>query len=480
MKKPFPLYTALLLFSTIFVFFSSCKKINEATLLGGGLVPEVDNINTFDTILDAQTNNRLLEDTGKLAYADPVALGTITADPEFGQTTASVYFQLLPPAYGRSPFTGTNPVVDSVILSLDFVGSYGDVNTPQTVHVYEMANTDRFHDSTYYTFYEEDFEFKGGELGRAELVMSRMKDTITVVETDTVKVANQLRIHLDKAFGQQLASYDSATVYRNDTLYKNALRGLALTTDAGIGNGLAYFSLSNTAKTRLTVYYKAANDTATKTVVFTHALRSNGATGGQANLIKRQPGGGWAASLGDDSSTKDETLYIQSAPGSAAYITIPKLDSFDNKLIHRAELIVTRIPSMLDNIFTPPTQLFVDRITTANGKDSAFVFPEFLIITNGVPQYNFASAGGKLLADGTYRFNITKVVQDVLTGNLANPTLRLYAPFDTRPLNPALSPASPVFAQAIPYPAYGRVVLAGGNYSNQDNRLRLRIVYSNL
>jgi hypothetical protein len=41
----------------ILISLISCRKINEATTLGGGLIPIVDNIYTFDTTLEVQAFN---------------------------------------------------------------------------------------------------------------------------------------------------------------------------------------------------------------------------------------------------------------------------------------------------------------------------------------------------------------------------------------------------------------------------------------
>jgi hypothetical protein len=93
--------TSLALFLCSLVLLLSCRKINEATTLGDDLVPEVDNINTFETTFPVETNNVLLNDTAKLIYDDPVALGNITDDPEFGKTNAAVYFQINPRVTAR-------------------------------------------------------------------------------------------------------------------------------------------------------------------------------------------------------------------------------------------------------------------------------------------------------------------------------------------------------------------------------------------
>jgi hypothetical protein len=481
---------SLALFLCSLVLLLSCRKINEATTLGDDLVPEVDNINTFDTTFSVETNNVLLTDTARLVYDDPVALGNITDDPEFGKTNAAVYFQINPRAYGTYPFTSKeNLIIDSVVLSLSYIAGYGDTNSMQTVRVFEVAPTSPFNDSTFYTFNEQDFETTGTELGSASFSIRSLRDSFPVIRKDTQRVGNQLRIRLDNALGERFASYVATNgangAYYNDTVFKSLFRGLAIKADEGTGNGLAFFSLANTEKTRLTIYYKATknNTIDTAQVDFSHNLRflrpQVSSRGGQANTIRRQPAGGWAAYL-SNGLPLDDKLYIQSTPGVGGYgfIRIPALDTLQNKLIHRAELIVTRIPSAFDNLFAAPRQLFIDKINATD--DSAFILDEFIIQTQQGPSYNYNSFGGRLQGDNTYRFNLTATVQDVLTGKEPNNRFRIYAPFETRPYNTETNPASTTFIQAIPLPAFGRVVLAGGNYADPGMQLRLRVIYSKL
>jgi hypothetical protein len=132
----------------------------------------------------------------------------------------------------------------------------------------------------------------------------------------------------------------------------------------------------------------------------------------------------------------------------------------------------------MDNFFTAPTQLFLDKINTTN--DSAFLLDEFIVQTQQGPSYNYNSFGGKLRGDDTYRFNLTTSVQDVLTRREPNYRYRIYAPFDTRPFDVSIQPPVTRFIQAIPLPAYGRVVLAGGNYADPGMQMRLLVIYSNL
>ena len=117
----------------------------------------------------------------------------------------------------------------------------------------------------------------------------------------------------------------------------------------------------------------------------------------------------------------------------------------------------------------------LDRINKTG--DTAFLLDKDLITTEqGSVGYNLF--GGTLKSDGTYRFNVTRYIQGILTRKEPNDTLRIYAPLRT-----TLYDASRGFKVTLPVSnriAEGRVVLAGGNHPDPKLRLRLRIIYSNL
>ena len=475
-KLSLSLSPLVFILSTI-VLFSSCRRINEATELGGDLVPEVDNVTTFETTFETISDNFILNDTAKLAYADPVALGHISSDPEFGQTTANVYFNISAPSYGTYPFSSKEGlVVDSVVLSMSYSGFYGDTNALQTVRVFEIPQSSTFTDTVLYRFTDSDFEV-GAQLGSATFAIRNLNDSITLIHRDTTRTANVLRIRLDEELGLRFAAFDTARNFNggfyNDSLFKTLFKGLAVKAEANGGNGLAYFNLSDAAKTNVTVYYRATRGTIKDTarVVFAHSRN------GQANIINRTPGGNYAATVGN-SNNNESQLYIQSTPGSVATIRIPSLDTFSNNVIHRAELIVTRIRSNMDQIFTPPSQLFLDRINRT-GDSASVLNKDFPLIPN--EPLNWEGFGGNLLRDDTYRFNITRHVQDIITRDSSNTSLRLYAPVETSlyatyggGIN--WKPTVPVNVRV----AEGRVVVGGGSHPDPNIRMRLRIVYSKL
>ncbi|MFN2437679.1 MAG: DUF4270 family protein [Chitinophagaceae bacterium] len=475
-----------ILFSSFVAFFiilsfNSCKKINEATQLGDDLIPPIDNVNTFEISLKTITNNSLFNDSTKLRFTDDVALGHISNDSEFGRTSASVYFNILPVIPPGSspkiyPFFNkdSNLVIDSVILSLSYRGNYGDSNSMQTVRVFEIAQTSNFSDDSGYKFTQPDIQTTGGQLGAKTFAINTLNDSVQLIrKKDTTRVGNVLRIPLNKTLGERFALYDTSNSsiggYRSDSIFFRLFRGLAVKADA-TGNGLAYFNLSDQAKTKLIVYFRVTKNgiTDTTSTDFYHL------TNGQANIINRSPANGYASYL-NNTTADDDKIYLQSEPGSLASIKIPGLDTLRNHIIHRAELIISMLPSSPDNKFIAPPALFLDKITSP---DSAYsILDDVAASSDG--SVNFGVFGGLLKLNNTYRFNITRHVQSIITKKDPNSTLRLYAPLRTI-IYTTTELTSKREVSVLPQIAFGRVVLAGGSFADPSLQMRLRVVYSKL
>lgn len=462
---------ALFLFGFV-LFLFSCTKLNEPTELGGDLIPAVDNVNTFDTSLTVAADYHLFNDSSKNLISDKMALGQIT-DPVFGNTTADMYFNLSSKVYSTSPFTSKDSVlgIDSVVLSLAYTGAYGDTTAGSqlSVSVSEILQNNDFNDTTLYRFNHQGFT-TGAVFGTKTFSIASLKDTQTLIrKTDTTKVVNVLRIRLDNSLGQMLSQYDTTGngAYKSDSLFRATFRGLAVkTTSAGNPGTLAYFNLTD-ANTSLTVYYRKKNNgTDTASATFVHSNYS------QANSILRTASGEFLANL---NKTSPEKLYIQSSPsGSYVAINVPGLTNFPNKVIHRAELIAYRVPSAADAVLTAPTSLLLDHKGLT---DTAHLFDSDVQI-GSTGSLDFRLFGGALHSDNSYRFNITRYVQGIVTRKEANDTLRLYAPLRSNLYSRTLGQfiSVPLLANI----AEGRVVLAGDAYPDPALRLRLRIIYSNL
>lgn len=482
------------LLSVVFLLlFFSCTKINESTQLGDDLIPAVDNVNTFDTTISLVAAYHSFNDTSQHFISDNMALGKIN-DPVFGTATADMYFNLSSGAsgtsYGAYPFGANKDSVqgiDSVILSLSYQGAYGDtLGSNVTVRVSEITPSNNWNDTLLYRFTTDGFA-TGSVLGTKSFSIPSLRDSISVLRKgdSTTKVANVLRIPLDKSLAVKLMSFDTSSAnpltggYANDSAFRKLFRGLAVKTTTASGMGaFAYFNLYDLTKTQLIVYYRQKTTSNTvdsaASAVFVHSVY------GQANSIIRNPGGEYLANTDKPAA---QNFYLQSSPsGSYVSIKIPDFEKFPNKVIHRAELIANQVADPYSSYFTVPNLLFLDHKGPYGGTatDTAYFFEKDIPTTTG-GGFDYASFGGTVKSDNAYHFNITRYLQGLVTLKDRNDSLRLYAPIRAYDFEPSTK-----LLLAYPYnnildnAAKGRVVLAGPRYADSTKRLRLRIIYSNL
>ena len=145
-------------FSFISVINWGCSKL-DVTDIGGDLLPAVDNVNTFDTVLTINTTQGIFTDTPTITRQEDHVLGKISNDPLFGTTTANVFMQLKPTFYPFFFGTNTKDTInnslapgtrfDSVVLCLSYRGFWGDSTQPVNLQVKEIALNNGKWDSLY-------------------------------------------------------------------------------------------------------------------------------------------------------------------------------------------------------------------------------------------------------------------------------------------------------------------------------------------
>jgi hypothetical protein len=455
----------------------------------------VDNINTFDTILTIEAYNdtfSILTDTTKYNTNYTHFLVHIENDPFFRKTDAKLFLELLPPS---AKYTFINRpdslTIDSVVLVLDYVETYGDTMASQTVNVYEIPQTSDFGDTSY-TMRKSDFG-KAGLLGSRTFQPTGLNDSVKVYQDTT---ANQLRIRLDDAFGQRLLNYDTVTAnghinaYLSDSTFRENFKGFAL--ESVSGNAIMGFNLEG-ANTKLAIYYKDDNNSADPTKADTAVAYFSFATNLKsvaANYIVRDYSGTpLAATANGVNGTPDDFVYIQSTPGSFATIKIPGLAGLNNSVIHRAELIMEQVYDITDTLF-PPTNLYLDAYDPSISTfrtipyDVAFdVSGNSNLGSFGIAPVNTKDPSGNNIKN--WRFNLTRYVQHVVNDTEPAYDLRLFEPlyvselYGTGTLNSTSpKPTIPVNSAA----GKGRVRLAGNTGIGDTNpqKMRLRIVYSKI
>ncbi len=485
--------TKLPLAFTGLVFFSllswQCTKI-DTTTLGSGLIPAVDNVTTFDTLLNIIPNNIDSVPFGKecanIYPNDDHVLGYIGNDPYFGTSKATIFTELKPPIFPfYLPGKTTDRTLDSIVLVLSYKQTYGDALLQQSVEVREINVTGPkgfIPDSSTCTVYP----VKPLVLGSLLYTPARLTDSVKGFRSNT---KNVLRIKLSAAFGQKFLSPDSSvtSAFYSDSLFRDFFKGFAILPGA-TGNALSYFNLSDT-NTRLALYYKVKNAAGTIDTTVTN-FRFNIAAN-STNNIERTRG---ASEIFNASNTRsnpagDNFIYIQTSPGSSAQLTIPSLTGLSNRIVHRAELIIEQVtPTAIDKLLTPPPFLFLDLKDSANG--AYHPLPCDFNIVNNQPDIGtyggFRSLVKNASGDSVSRFTfvISRYVQRVITNHRTNAVLRLRAPDYVRIPTPYFDDCNFPIQQlifALNNIAFGRLKLVGGNaVSTVVNRIRLRIIYSRL
>ena len=480
----------LFCFSLLFII-SSCKKLNEASEIGSGVIPGADGVNTFDTSLSILAYNHIFEGTKDSAIAitsllQDQILGNIFNDPLFGKTNAKMFLQLQPQSYPWS-FSGIynrdSLYIDSVVLVLGWNASYGDTNAPQKVNVKEISQFSEFRVDTLLTI-RDPGPSATTLLGTKNFIPSSLKDSVKAFQDTTT---GQLRIRLDNSFGRRLLDYDTTNAYKSDSAFNSYFKGFAIEPDQSFGNALMAFGIYNNPHTSLAIYYRytkgGQDDTAVNYFLFKPGFSAN------HNYVNRFDFAGTPLLTASNTPAEDDLVYLINTPGSYATVKIPALGNLYNTVVHRAELIVEQVNDPLAITFTPPDGLMLD-VYDSTLKDYKFIPYDFNPDRDGNVNPGFGLYGRNTV-DGVgkpivvWKFDITRYVQNILTKQEPLHDFRLYATQTAYAWlkNGVLSNSggytpTPVGANVNSRFVFGRVMVGGGNHPTQ--RMRLRIVHTKI
>jgi len=482
-------FAFILCFSLIFTFFS-CKKINEATTLGGDIIPGADGVNTFEINLPVEAYNGLFDgitDSISMSGSEDHFLGNISLDPLFGKTNAKIFLELKPSFNsGKWTFSGiVNPDslhLDSVVMVLGWHGTYGDSTLPQRVRVYEMDQSNDFRYDTAYQIREQVFTYSN-LLGSKDVIPASLRDSIKAFRDTT---ANQLRIKLSDAFGNRIlkgTGYDSSGAYASDSAFRTYFKGFSLDTDPSFGNALMAFGVNSTSDTKLAIYYHYDKNGVSDTTVDYFTFN---ATSAHHNFINRNLTG-TPILAAQGGTTPDDYIYLLNVPGSYATVKVPGLRTLDKTVIHRAELVMEEVYDNSDKIFIPPQTIYLDVFDSALLKYKAVPY-DFILDNTGAGYGPFGVNGSNAL-DGfgntirTWRFNLTRYVQNIITNKEPVHDFRVlshrvvYDEYRTSNGNNTGDYVTYGIPMNSLY-AIGRVRVGGGNHPTQ--KMRLRIIYSKI
>ncbi|MFN0082435.1 MAG: hypothetical protein ACKVOM_07930 [Ferruginibacter sp.] len=499
-----------------------CTKL-DTTTLGSDLVT-VDNINTFADTLSVNATQGIFNDSTILQKSDNHAIGAITTDNLFGSTDARIYVQFKPtfyPFYFGNAGDTVNGIpaagLDSAFVCLSYRGAWGDTssNTTQTFEVRAIIDDD-FRRKT------DTIRQLGGLpptvdnnniLGTAYITPATIAQKVFLGRgLNKDSVTNQIRIKLTGTAGTDFAALlfngqDTISSSINngflvDSNFRKKYNGFEIRVKSPInGNTLYYVNLGD-AKSRLEFHYRKTKAGVKDTVVQSFQMYTsqvgNIAASSSMNYIKRDYT--TASSPLPTANQPTNNVFIQTAPGTFASLSIPGLTGYTNRIVHRAYLIVEQTPdnAITDKIYTAPPFLYLDlKDTTTPVRYKPVYFdlgasipynPDATSVNAVYHPYPFGNVnvqtfGGFELkrfepagtAFSRYEINITRYVQHIVSNGFRNYDLRLYAPFNY------YYPQYPGTQYIIPYfnpIALGRVRVGSG--SNSNHRMKVVVVYSKI
>lgn len=301
---------------------------------------------------------------------------------------------------------------DSIVLSLAFDGinyAYGNLDA-QTFEVHEIT-TDLSLDSSYHT--DDIPEFLPEDLCASHgCTVTPNPFNYAQIAGDSLLPQVRIRLSNDLA-GRFLQEFGGDALVDNDS-FKEFFKGLYITVNNGqqlpFRQGLLYFSLINGAS-KVVLYYKDANNEPDVQRTLDLLINSNAARYTVAEHdYSRTIDPGLNNALADTSAPAYKT-FVQSLGGLRTALRFPYLMNYsgEGRILSKAELVAP-VEGTYNGLQPPPNQLFLFR------KDSL-----------GADAFLPDQLGGIIAIDGTYnatdrvyRFNITRYINDVLTGVTPN------------------------------------------------------------
>lgn len=376
------------------LIFGACNKSSD---LGLNIQPEEDLLllNYSDTA--SVISFTIREDSLKTDKLNRNMLGAFN-DPLFGLTRASIYTQLV--LSNTSPDFGTNPVVDSIALSLAYDPDYyGQLAQQQTLNVFELTE-DMYYDSAYYS--NRQFTANTTDLVSAYAFTPAPTDSVTV---DGIKLAPQLRVLLPNSLGQSFLNNQSLMTTDKD--FRTFFKGLHITTsdNPGVDQGaLLTFSLIDPLS-KVTLYYHNDSEDSLK---FDFPIGSGAAR--VSNFYHDYSSVSDINNQLSDSTLGQNLTYVQALAGVKTKVWFPHVKSIVDSgrvAVNKAEVILQVEPGT-ESSYSPPANLVILGIDSL-GK--SYALNDAL---EGIMHY-----GGEYDATNKlYKFNIARHMQFLLDGKI--------------------------------------------------------------
>jgi len=410
-KNWLPVY----MFLALLVGLSACRK---PTTIGEDLIPLDDFLNSERQDTFTVITSVMRDDSAFTNFNLFFPLGSL--DQELvGKSSASIFVQ--PLLSTNNLFLGESPVLDSLVLVLDYAALYGDTNAVHNVNVYKVI--EEFTGSRDYLSNNKLLTLPAA-IGSSGNFVPNINDSVEVLG---VTYAPQLRIRLSDGFAQQFIDPTDTIKFISDTTFTQFLKGLYIEADTtgGHSNSMMIMNVLD-ANSGLVLYY--SNETAdslqanfplsgNRFSTYTHNY--TGTAAGELLSSPTPPGG-------------DSILYLQGLTGLKTKIEIPYIDSIDGIAVNKAE-IVFPIRFENDTLFPAPGRLLFIEGDSLNQNEFFFIDYNSETFISVVDQDFLFSGinydyGGQIdsveIESGefipAFRFNLTRHFQKILQGDIDN------------------------------------------------------------
>jgi len=416
-----------------FLFYNSCK---EPDFIGMEVQPDSDKFSIyFEENLEI-TAYTVKEDSIRTTRTVHNLLGNYK-DPVFGRVSAGFYSHVR--LSSNNVDFGSNPIADSLVLTLAYKGYYGKLRK-LNVKVFEVID-DFYRDTVYYS--NSLLNINPQPIGSISLI-PRPTDSVYV---DGQWTPPHLRIKLDNNLAQRFLDESGSTNLTDNDAFVDFFKGLYVTSSPVFNEGsIMYFDLLNTLS-QMTLFYKndendslkfnfVINDNCARLNTFNHYDYLD------ANYVLQQQ-------IGGDTLLGDSILYLQSMGGTKIKLFFPtfkNIQGLERIALNKAELIIpVETNDLTTEQYPLPERLTLVRITETG--EPAFIIDQF----EGESHFRGMYDANKK----QYNFIITRHLQNIIANNIQDYGLYLM-----------------VSGAAI---NGGRAVLRGPKHS--ENKITLKITY---
>jgi len=435
-----------LLFALLLLIVCSCE---DPTDVGAGIIPPsdalaVDSISFFDI-----TVNNFRDDSILNSSISQVQLGRYD-DETFGSGIASYYTEIF--------FNGffnrlDDAVLDSLVLYLNVTGFQGDSLVPQTINIFEMADTLRSNigdDGEFYYLFET--------VPKGDLIteFSNVVFTSNQTRVDTTLTSFHLKTQMPEEFSNNLFEQLNDSTITNSNEFQSYLNGLVFEPDVNAG-GDGWFQIgTNTRLPELTgLYFYSHNDTDTVKNVITFPTTTDAIINGvyssgaqNLNFLLNDYDDADMALLNqidNPNPNGNEFGYLQGGNGTYAELNFDQLfDDFDgdNPQVNLAQLIIKPQLASLDDTLSLPVTLFLAEEFFRND-DGEKIGPVFGIDGSGrantvdLSRFDQTATAFRVRVDEgeyEYRFTLPKTIQAMIDGEL-EPTLYMFVNTRSQSMN---------------------------------------------